>query len=60
MFFSHVSTNSCGGAVGFCGSKSLYITERKSDENSRILIIDVRVNDEKFLLANVYNSNTES
>ena len=40
--------------------KSLHITDKKSDENGRILKIDAKVNDKKFLLVNTYNSNTES
>ena len=60
LFFSHGSTNSCGVSIGFCGVKSLQIFDKKSDENDRILIIDAKVNDEKFLLVNIYNSNIES
>ena len=60
LFFSHGSTNCCAVAIGFCGLKSLHIIDKKSDENGRILIIDAKVNDEKFLLVNLYNSNTES
>ena len=60
MVFSHGSTNSCGVALDFWGLKSLNIIDKKSDENGRILIIDAKVNDEKFLLVNLYNSNTES
>ena len=33
---------------------------QKSDENGRILITDAKLNDEKFLLVNLYSSNTES
>ena len=60
LFFSHGSTNSCGVAIGLCGLKSSHIIDKKSDENGWILIIDAKVNDEKFLLINIYNSNTES
>ena len=60
MLFSHGSTNSCRVAVGFCGLKSLHIIDKKSEENGRILITDAKVNDEKFLLVNLHNSNTES
>ena len=58
-FFHIGSTNSCGVAIGFCGLKSLHIINKKSDESGRILIIDAKVNDEKFLLVNVYISNVE-
>ena len=47
-------------AIGFCGIKSLHIIDKKSDENGRILIIDAKVNDEKFSLANLYDSDTKS
>ena len=60
LFFSHGSINPCGVAIGFCGLKSLHIVDKKTDENDRVLIINAEVNDEKFLLTNVYNSNTES
>ena len=59
FFFLHGSTNSCGVAIGFCGLRSLHITDRKSDENCRILKIDAKVNNEEPLLVNLYNSNTE-
>ena len=58
FFFSHDSTNSCGVAIDFRGLKSLHIIAKKFDENGRILITDAKVNDEKLLLANTYNSNT--
>ena len=60
LFFSHGSTNSCGVAIGFCGLKSLHTIDKKSDENGRILITDAKVNDEKLLLVNLYNSNAKS
>ena len=55
LFFSHGITNSCGVVIDFCGLKSLHITDKKCDDNSRILIIDAKVNDAKFLLVNIYN-----
>ena len=60
LLFWHGSTNSCGVAIGFCRLRSLHLIDKKSDENGRILITDAKVNDEKFLLVNVYNSNTKS
>ena len=58
--FSHGSTNSYEIATAFCGLKSLHIIDKKSDESDQILIIDAKVNDEKFLLVNPYNSKPES
>ena len=59
-FFSHGSTNSCGVAIDFCGLKSLHIIDKKSGENGRILIIDAKENEGKFLLVNIYNWNAKS
>ena len=59
LFCSHGSTNFCGVAIALCGWKSFHIIY-KSDENGRILITDAKLNDEKFLLVNLYSSNTES
>ena len=37
----------------------MHIIDKKSDQNGRILIIVAKVNDKKFLLVHLYNSNTE-
>ena len=55
-----ISNNVKEVVIGFWGLKSLHIIDRKSDENGRILIIDAKVKDKKFLLVNLYNPNTES
>ena len=61
LFLPHDTTNSCGVAIGFCCLKTLHKIYKQSDENDRILIIDAKVNDEKFiLLVNIFNSSTES
>ena len=60
LFFSHGITNSLGVAIGFYGLKSLFKIDKKSDENGQILIINAKLNDEKFLHLNIYNLNTES
>ena len=57
LFFSHGSKNSLGVAIGFYGLKSLFKIDKKSDENGRILIINAKLNDEKFLHLNIYNLN---
>ena len=60
LFFSHGKTNSCGVAIGYVGSMSFDVTEKKCDTNGRILILDAKLNDDQFLLINIYNSNNES
>ena len=60
LFFSHGKTNSCGVATGFCGKNSFDLIDQKSDENGRILIIEAKINEDNFIVMNIYNSNTES
>ena len=41
-------------------SKSLTITKEISDKNGRILVLQIKTNDEIYLLVNLYNSYSES
>ena len=34
------------------------LIDRKSDENERILIIEAKINEDNFIVINIYNSNT--
>ena len=43
----------------FFGSKSVTTTKEVSDNNGRILVLLVKIDDEIYLLVNLYNSNTE-
>ena len=39
---------------------SFEVSNKKQDESGRILILDVKVRDNDFLLINLYNANKES
>ena len=43
----------------FFGNKSVTITKEVSDNNGRILVLLAKIDDEIYLLVNLYNSNTE-
>ena len=59
--FSHtVKSNFCGVAIGFIGNTSFEVSNEKQDESGRILILDMKVSDNDFLLINLYNANKES
>ena len=60
LFFSHGQSNFCGVAIGFIGNMSFEVSNKKQDESGRILILDVKVSDNDFLLINLYNVNKES
>ena len=45
IFYSHGTTNSFGVSIAFLGSKSLEVNETKNDDQSRILILDLKICD---------------
>ena len=59
IFYSHGTTNSCGVAIAFLGSKSLEVVDTKNDRQGRILVLDIKICDKELLLVNLYNANTE-
>ena len=56
IFYSHGTTNSCGVAIAFLGSKSLEVVETRNDDQGRILILDIKSCDKELLLVNLYNA----
>ena len=59
MFFSYGKTNSCGVLTAFYGLQNLSVNKTVSDNSSRILILDTKIDDYMFLFINFYNANTE-
>ena len=60
LFFLHGKSNSCGVAIGYCGTEDFKVENTACDKNGHILILDAELNGTNFLLINFYNSNTES
>ena len=60
LFFSHGATNSCYVIIGYLGSNKIKVNRIKNDKQGRILIVNVDIDDELFLLINLYNANTET
>ena len=46
-FFSHGKSNSCGVAIGYCGTQDLKVVNTARDKNGRILILDTDLNGTK-------------
>lgn len=59
MYFSHGTSNSTGCAIAFSKNFPVKILNQAKDDNGRLLILEVSLNDEKFLLINLYNANAE-
>ena len=60
MFYSHGKSNSCGVLISFIGSKKVFIRNKLSDNDGRILILDADIDDENFILIRLYNPNAEA
>ena len=59
LFFSHGTTNSCGVMIGYLGSNKIKVNKIKNDNQDRIIIVDADIDEETFVLINLYNANTE-
>ena len=59
LFFSHGHSNSCGVTIGFLGNMNFNILNKIQNNDGRILILDVQVDDTAFLIINIYNANKE-
>ena len=60
VFYSRGKSNSCGVLICFIDSKNLFIRNKLSDNDGRILILDVDIDDGNFSLINFYNPDTEA
>ena len=58
--FSHGASDSSGVCIGFTKKMDAKFEKNYCDNNGRIIIIDLILDDEKYLLINLYNANTES
>ena len=51
--------NYCGVLITFFGKNKIYANSRITDKPGRILILEVMINESKYILVNIYNTNTE-
>ena len=45
--------------IGFLGNKKIKYNKTRTDNNGRIIVLEAEIDDEIFLLINLYNPNTE-
>ena len=60
VFFSHGVSNSCGVVIAYLGKTSFFLNKQKTDKAGRILILDVTLDTDQYILINLYNANTET
>ena len=46
--------------IGYLGSNKIEVNRIKNDNQGRILIVDDDIDEETFVLINLYNANTET
>ena len=46
--------------IGFLGNKKIKYNKIRTDNNGRIIVLEAEIDDEIFLLINLYNPNTEA
>ena len=59
VFFSHGKTNSCGVLIAYFEAEKITVKIQQTNHSGRILILDVSINDSKYILINLFNANTE-
>ena len=59
VFYSHGTSQSCGVLIVFFGNLNFSVNRQVGDKNERILILDVNIDEIRYVLVNINNSNTE-
>ena len=59
VFYSHDTSQSCGVLIAYFGNLSFSVNKHVGDKNGRILILDVNIDEIRYVLVNIYNANNE-
>ena len=59
VFYSHGTSQSCGVLIVFFGNLNFSVNKQVGDKNERILILDVNIDEIRYVLVNINNYNTE-
>ena len=59
FFFSQGKTDSYGILIGYYGTKKLEIINNKYDNSERILLVEINIDNNLFVLINIYNANNK-
>ena len=58
--FSHGKRNSCVVLISYIGTYNFVVNNQKTDNDGRILTLDVTISYVNFVLINLYNANIET
>ena len=59
VFYSHGTSRFCGVFIACFGNLNFSVNKQVGDKNGRILILDVNIDEIRYVLVNIYNANTE-
>ena len=60
VFYSHGTSQSCGVLIAYFGNLNFSVNKQVGDKNGRILILDVNIDEIRYVLVNIYNANNEA
>ena len=60
VFYSHGTSQSCGVLIAYFGNLNFSVNKQVGDKNGRILILDVNIDEIRYVLVIIYNANTEA
>ena len=60
VFFSYGTSNSYSVLIAYLGKTSFVLHKLKTDKAGRILVLDVMLDGDHYILINLYNANTET
>ena len=60
VFFSHKTSTSSSVLIAYLGITFFVLNKQKTDKVGRILILDVMLDGDHYILINLYNANTET
>ena len=60
VFFSHGASNTCSVLIVYLGKKSFILNEQKTGKSGIILILNIMLDADQYILINLYNANTET
>ena len=59
VFYLHGTSQSCVVLIAYFGNLNFSVNKQVGDKNGRILILDVNIDEIRYVLVNIYNANTE-
>ena len=60
VFYSHGTSQSCGVLIAYFGNINFLVNKQVGDKDGRIPILDINIDEIRYVVVNIYNANTEA